>query len=281
MEVSVNEHLGAKIEDEKEIGAVAERLSRINERLAIRNRRSRRVWLGIVIVLSAFALTGIILLVLSLISFFTVRNVETSAETYPQEIGAVPDAPNTLPISIMLDGVLYVRTGETDYDTFDESEILGYISSQIPLTAWPSENFQTNFESLNGEPYAAFDGGYAVRFHRGDGHKWMLFNKLEDVLAKETNGGLRLGFYYSEDGLSWVRLEEGRSFSFNRYIALSYLPNGEYSVADGVLTLEAGNDEKYSFIIKNDGLELELKHTYIEGLLEEGMRFKYSGENAR
>ena len=44
LEVSVSELLGTKIENENVASDVAEQLSRINEQLAIKNRRSRRIW---------------------------------------------------------------------------------------------------------------------------------------------------------------------------------------------------------------------------------------------
>ena len=69
LEVSVSELLGAKIEKEAEIGAVAEQLSRINEQLAIRNRRSRRLWKIVAIVLIAFVVVGLLLTVLGMTSF--------------------------------------------------------------------------------------------------------------------------------------------------------------------------------------------------------------------
>ena len=49
-EVSVSELLGTEMENEKEIGDVAQQLSRINEQLAIMNRRARRIWKTVTIV---------------------------------------------------------------------------------------------------------------------------------------------------------------------------------------------------------------------------------------
>ena len=51
LEVSVSELLGAKIETEAEENAIVEQLSRLNEQMAIRNRRSRRMFkvLGVVL----------------------------------------------------------------------------------------------------------------------------------------------------------------------------------------------------------------------------------------
>lgn len=60
LEVSVSELLGSKIENENENGNVtndvAEQLSRINEQLAMKNRRSRRIWKAIAIILVVFFL---------------------------------------------------------------------------------------------------------------------------------------------------------------------------------------------------------------------------------
>ena len=54
LEVSVSELLGAKIENENTASDVAEQLSRINEQLAIKNRRSRRIWKIVAIILAAY-----------------------------------------------------------------------------------------------------------------------------------------------------------------------------------------------------------------------------------
>ena len=60
LEVSVSELLGSKIETENEnenvTNDVAEQLSRINEQLAMKNRRSRRIWKTIVIILATIFL---------------------------------------------------------------------------------------------------------------------------------------------------------------------------------------------------------------------------------
>ena len=70
LEVSVSELLGSKIETENEnenvTNDVAEQLSRINEQLAMKNRRSRRIWKAIAIILVVFFLiSGFIMMSLS------------------------------------------------------------------------------------------------------------------------------------------------------------------------------------------------------------------------
>lgn len=63
LEVSVSELLGAKIENENTASDVAEQLSRINEQLAIKNRRSRRIWKIVAIILAAIILINIFIAV--------------------------------------------------------------------------------------------------------------------------------------------------------------------------------------------------------------------------
>lgn len=62
LEVSVSELLGTKIENENVASDVAEQLSRINEQLAIKNRRSRRIWKIVAIILAVIVLVNILLL---------------------------------------------------------------------------------------------------------------------------------------------------------------------------------------------------------------------------
>ena len=69
LEVSVSELLGEKIENENTASDVAEQLSRINEQLAIKNRRSRRIWKVVAIVLAFIVLINIFIAVLFRVPF--------------------------------------------------------------------------------------------------------------------------------------------------------------------------------------------------------------------
>lgn len=70
LEVSVSELLGKKIENENVTDDVAEQLSRINEQLAVKNRRFRRIWKVVAVVLAAIVLVNIFIAV-----FFSVPNL--------------------------------------------------------------------------------------------------------------------------------------------------------------------------------------------------------------
>lgn len=81
LEVSVSELLGAKIENENTASDVAEQLSRINEQLAIKNRRSRRIWKIVAIILAAIVLINIFIAV-----FFSVPNLNEGIPSNQPEI---------------------------------------------------------------------------------------------------------------------------------------------------------------------------------------------------
>ena len=73
LEVSVSELLGAKMENESTTNDVAEQLSRINEQLAIKNRRSRRIWKIVAIIFAIIVLVNIFIAV-----FFSVPDLDSN-----------------------------------------------------------------------------------------------------------------------------------------------------------------------------------------------------------
>lgn len=75
LEVSVSELLGEKIENNNITSDVAEQLSRINEQLAIKNRRSRRIWQFIAIILAVIVLVNIFIVLL-----FYVPDIDNSTQ---------------------------------------------------------------------------------------------------------------------------------------------------------------------------------------------------------
>ena len=78
LEVTVSQLLGEEKEMEHR-NAIAEQLSRINEQLAIRNRRSKRIWTAVGIALGVFVLFQAALMVLSYAAYDSVATT-TNAE---------------------------------------------------------------------------------------------------------------------------------------------------------------------------------------------------------
>lgn len=68
-EVSVSELLGSKIEEEKNINEIAAQLALLNEQLANRSRRNRKILKGILIGVSAVILIMLIFYIAAFISF--------------------------------------------------------------------------------------------------------------------------------------------------------------------------------------------------------------------
>ena len=64
LDVSVGQLLGADLEQERDRNELAEQLMKLNEQLAIRNRRARRIWKTVGITLAVLAGTILLLIVL-------------------------------------------------------------------------------------------------------------------------------------------------------------------------------------------------------------------------
>lgn len=83
LETEVSQLLGAEIHSEKNKNEVADQLARINEQLIIRNRRSRRIWKTIGIVLLAILIVNILLSIAGVVAFESMK--VTNKETVVQE----------------------------------------------------------------------------------------------------------------------------------------------------------------------------------------------------
>ena len=64
-DVPVSEFLGMKLENEDDKNELAIQLMRINEQLAIKNRRSRRIWKVIAVALVVIAVLAIVISVMN------------------------------------------------------------------------------------------------------------------------------------------------------------------------------------------------------------------------
>ena len=92
LETTVSTLLGSAIPDEKEPDDIAEQLARINEQLAVKNRRSRRIWRTVAAALIVLAVIYILLIALNVIAFESLKSTDRSevretsyVETIPEE----------------------------------------------------------------------------------------------------------------------------------------------------------------------------------------------------
>ena len=81
LEVSVSELLGAEMKQEDSKNKVAEQLAKISEQLAIKNRRSKKIWRLIGIILLTIIILNIIWLAVGMISFNSYKYSENSIVT--------------------------------------------------------------------------------------------------------------------------------------------------------------------------------------------------------
>jgi putative transcriptional regulator len=97
LEVSVSQLLGREEEPEKDRNEVAEQLSRINEQLAIKNRRAKRIWTIVGVILGLWILIHIIAFVLSYAAYNTLST--TTELTVSEAVEILEDeSGNTLVI---------------------------------------------------------------------------------------------------------------------------------------------------------------------------------------
>lgn len=85
-EVSVSNLLGAKIESENNANDVAEQLSRINEQLAVKNRRTRCIWKIIGYALISIIAFNIILVIFGLVNSSEVDDKDVSKITQSESV---------------------------------------------------------------------------------------------------------------------------------------------------------------------------------------------------
>lgn len=85
LETDVSQLLGGPIEKDIGTDSVAEQLSRINEQLIIKNKRARRIWKSIGIILLVFIIVQLILITLSVSAFDSYKN-NADVDVYVEEI---------------------------------------------------------------------------------------------------------------------------------------------------------------------------------------------------
>lgn len=89
-EVPVSQMLGIPIDPGDSSNAVAEQLSRINEQLAVKNRRARRIWRVAAGILLAVILWNLLLLALSMASF---RSFQSNSQITVEGSSQLMDVP--------------------------------------------------------------------------------------------------------------------------------------------------------------------------------------------
>ena len=81
LEVPVSRLLGSKIETAEQPDALAEQLSRINEQLAIKNRRAKRVWKALAFIVSGIIAVYILILILVTVLTFSPDSSGTTTDS--------------------------------------------------------------------------------------------------------------------------------------------------------------------------------------------------------
>ena len=88
LESDVGQLLGAPIKQNENVDVIAEQLSRINEQLAVKNNRSRKIWKVIGVVFACIIIVQLLLIALSITAF---KSYEVNTNTYEEIVEEVAD----------------------------------------------------------------------------------------------------------------------------------------------------------------------------------------------
>ena len=78
LDTDVSVLLGGSVEKEADKDAVAEQLAKISEQAAIKNRRAKRIWKAVIIILSAIVIFNILLIILGTSAYKDISNSSTN-----------------------------------------------------------------------------------------------------------------------------------------------------------------------------------------------------------
>ena len=88
LESDVSQLLGAPIQQNDNTDVIAEQLSRINEQLAVKNNRSRKIWKAVGIILAIIIAGQMLLVALSVTAF---KSYEVNTDTYEEYVEEIVD----------------------------------------------------------------------------------------------------------------------------------------------------------------------------------------------
>ena len=81
------------------------------------------------------------------------------------------------------------------------------------------------------------------------------------LLAACSAPSVKTGRYFMEntetEDWSWIDINEGSMYEFNRAMNTSYRPSGKYSIEKDKLILHVGDNSSYTFLIDGDSLIFE------------------------
>lgn len=87
LDTDVGQLLGSSVTENSNTDAVAEQLSRINEQLAVKNRRARRVWKTAGVILAVIVTVYLLLLIFGLAAYTNLTGpAEISSESVTEKI---------------------------------------------------------------------------------------------------------------------------------------------------------------------------------------------------
>lgn len=169
-ETPVSTLLGDTIEGSGDNNIIAEKLEQLNILMAERNRRSRRIWRVVAIILISIVVIIVLLILLNFAALYSFTADPIIKNETVQTIEKWDRRP-----MVMVEGAIYMDTGEQMTIEIDDSAISGTITSSKDGSETPEKNGQSNF-GCEGAQYAFYEEGLVVMLQ----NKWIFFEKEKD-----------------------------------------------------------------------------------------------------
>lgn len=95
----------------------------------------------------------------------------------------------------------------------------------------------------------------------------------------QTSNKIEPGVYVTNDGFAFLKIRKDQTFEFNRHIATSYDPTGNYIISGNklILKVNGSDDETIIFVMNGDVLKFD-SGELVENLVEKGKIFKRQPE---
>lgn len=148
--VTVNELLGIHTEDNKAQQEIIEQLMKINEQLVIKNRRSRKIWKIIGIILAVFILGNLLLIVLSVLLFSANKmTIGTGGAEEVFEVEVIPEEQMMNPPALILRDSLSSTLSRCEVSEYEYNWAYRGNGAYVNMKSNPPESFLSNQELMD------------------------------------------------------------------------------------------------------------------------------------
>lgn len=213
--VTVNELLGIHTEDNKAQQEIIEQLMKINEQLVIKNRRSRKIWKIIGIILAVFILGNLLVIVLSVVLFSANKmTIGTGDAEEVFEVEVIPEEQMMNPPALILRDSLSSTLSRCEVSEYEYNWAYRGNGAYVNMKSNPPESFLSNQEWMDLVEVNEYEGldttTYSIGFADAQ-HPDEITVSSWDISAL-GNENAKSELYLQESRDMMVELEKGKIY---------------------------------------------------------------------